>query len=126
MDVLMRFGFSIEDIKMMMDSNEEIDSIQDKNINGIIDVLREVGCTDEEIKNIFLCNPFCLSIDYSQISNLIQKLESIGCNCLFLLLDSNPYLLNRSTDQIDEFYQKKIKEGFSEEEIINDINYHMI
>ena len=61
MDVLIRFGFSINEIQSMMDNNPSLESIPDKDIYLFIEILNKVGCTDEMVKNIFLCNPFCIS-----------------------------------------------------------------
>ena len=32
MDILMRYGFSIEEIKNMMDANDELENVPDNNI----------------------------------------------------------------------------------------------
>ena len=58
MDVLIRFGFSIEDIKNMMDTNIEIDNINDNNLSMLINILKNIGCCDMQIKNILVANPF--------------------------------------------------------------------
>ncbi len=126
MDVLIRFGFSIEEIQNMMDTNDSFDSISDKDIYDLIELLKSVGCDDFQIKNIFLCNPFFLSHNVLEVSQLIQKLFEIGCSFLSLLFDSNPYLLNMKAEELDKIYNKKIHEGLSKEEIIDYINYSIL
>jgi hypothetical protein len=126
MDVLIRFGFSIENIQSMMDTNHFIDDMKEKEINDLIDILRSIGCTDTHIKDIFLCNPFYLTRNTVEVKELIHKLSEIGCTSLSLLFDSNPYLLNMEAQELDKFYNKKIHEGFSKEEIINYIHYNIL
>lgn len=126
MDVLIRFGFSIENIQSMMDTNHFIDDMKEKDITDLINLLRQIGCTDAHIKNIFLCNPFYLTRNIEDVKSLIHKLSEFGCTLLSLLFDSNPYLLNMDVQELDKFYNKKIHEGFSKEEIINYIYYNVL
>ncbi len=126
MDVLIRFGFTIDEIKSMMDTNNLIDSVSDKDIYELIDILEKAGCQDSHIKNIFLCNPFYLTRDVLEVNHFIQKLYEIGLSSLFVLFDSNPYILNMSDRDLDQFYHEKIKEGMNKEEILDTINYSMV
>ncbi len=125
MDVLMRFGFSIEEIKNMMDTNHNLEEVNDRDIYELIDLLKKIGCDDDMIKNIFLCNSFCLSRSINETNHLITKLYELGFSSLAWLLDSNPYLLNLYDEEIDNIYQIKVKEGLSKEEIL-DYFYHTI
>lgn len=126
MDVLIRFGFSMENIQIMMDTNHFIGDMKDKDIMTLIEILKKIGCTDTDIKNIFLCNPFYLTKDVMEAKELIQKLLMIGCTYLPLLLNSNPYLLNMNTEEFNKFYNRKIHEGLSKEEIIDYMNYNIL
>ena len=126
MDVLIRYGFSIEEIKNMMDTNKFIDEISDKDIYELIDILEKLGCDFNSIKNIFICNPFYLSRGVNDINNLIKKLYEIGCSHLNILFDSNPYILNLSDIDIEKIYNTKLDEGFNNDEIVDYINYNVI
>lgn len=117
MDVLIRYGFSIEEIKNMMDTNEEIEGISDKNINEIIEILTSINCTTNHIKNIFYSNPFILSRPPKEIKKIINELLELKLIHLELLFDSNPYLLNSSSTEIKNRIELKEKEGLTEEEI---------
>ena len=77
MDVLIKFGFSIEDIKNMMNSNKEIELLEKENIYDIIYSLECVGCSNSIIKDVFITNPFCLNVDNNQIKKLIDYLYKI-------------------------------------------------
>ena len=111
MDVLIRFGFTIDEIKNMMDANDEIDTVSDKDIYDLIEILEKVGCENHHIKNIFICNPFYLTRNVNDVNNLIKKLYEIGLSSLYMLLDSNPYLLNMKDDELERILQEKQKEG---------------
>jgi len=123
MDVLIRYGFSIEEIKNMMDTNDSIDTVMDKDIYTLIEILEKEGCSERQIKNIFLCNPFYLTRKVYDVINLIKKLYEIGCSHLNLLFDSNPYLLNLQEEEIEGFVNKQIHEGHSKEEVLDIIEY---
>ena len=126
MDVLIRYGFSIEEIKNMMDTNDSIDTVYDKDIYELIEILEKVGCSEEQIKNIFLCNPFYLTRKVFDVHNLIKKLYEVGCSHLNLVFDSNPYLLNLQDEEIEVLVNKKIHEGFTKSEIVDYIEYSVI
>lgn len=119
MDVLIRFGFTIDEIKNMMNTNQDFELIHDKDVYLLIEILIKAGCSDEMIKNIFICNPFCFSQNIHKINHLISKLYELGLNSLCWLLDSNPYILNLSDEEIEKFYETKRQEGMPKEEIID-------
>ncbi len=124
MDVLIRYGFSIEEIKNMMDSNLEIDNISDHIIYDLIDKLSHVGCMSNHIKNIFICNPFLFSRDEKDIDNLIKKLKSIGIENLNILFDSNPLILNMNDSDVDIICKRLSKKGLKKEDIIEYFYYN--
>ena len=117
MDVLIRYGFSMEEIKNMMENNDEIERIPDKNIYDIIDILGSVGCLSNHIKNILYSNPFCLSRNPKDIKDLIKQLEDLRLTYLEILFDSNPYLLNIGENEIQRIKKQKEKEVYSEEQL---------
>ncbi len=124
MDVLIRYGFTIEEIKNMMDTNPNISNIDDKTIYSLIDKLGLIGCMNNYIKNIFICNPFYLSRDPIEVDSLLNKLKEIGIININILLDSNPYILNLNSDEIEDIYNNLLKEGYTKEEIIDKFNYN--
>ena len=125
MDILMRYGFSIEEIKNMMVANDDLENVLDQDILDLINILIDVGCHEEHIMNIFICNPFVLSRNISDIKSLIKKLESLKIKNLYMVFDSNPYLLNLTINEIDNIYKNKKKEGLDDDEIA-DYFYHNI
>ena len=119
MDILIRYGLSIEEIKNMIDSNPEINNIEEKELENIIKYLHEIGCSKKIIINILITNPFFITRSLEDIIKEIEKLKEIEMNHIELLLDKNPYLLNFSYKEIDsiERYQRKL--GLSDKEIEN-------
>jgi len=126
MDILIRYGFTIDEIKIMMDTNSLIGDLDDNNIKSIIEYLESVNCSKEEIKNILICNPFCITNNITDINNLINKLNNIGIIELNKLFRTNPYILNISDKELDKLYNIKVSEGLQKEEIIDYIKYNII
>ena len=126
MDVLIRFGFTIEEIHCLMETNHFIEDVEDSTIKEFIHILEEVGCEDSQIKSIILCNPFYLSRNIQEVQSFIQKLKEMGFSYLPLVFDTNPYLLNMDANELEKLYNRKIHEGFSKEEVIDYINYHIV
>ena len=121
MDSLIRFGFTIEEINILMDTNEDISLISDIEVNNIIKLLKDINCSNNTIKNIFICNPFIITTN-----KLIDKLKELGFKNINLLFDSNPYILNISDKLLEKLYNKKKDEGLKKEEIIDFISYNSI
>ena len=126
MDVLIRYGFSIEEIKNIMDTNILMSNVLDSDIYTLIDILDNVGCINNQVRNIFICNPFYLSRNISDIKELINKLKEFGFTELNYLFDSNPYILNLNASDIECIYNEKKGIGMSDEEIRDYINYNVI
>ena len=123
MDVLIRYGFSIEDINNIMNSNEEINDISDDHINEILQILESLGCTNHQIMNILISNPFVLTREITEIKKIIVKLLDIGIEDLNYLFDSNPFLLNVEYKELDYFYKKMVKNEVKLDEILDAFYY---
>ncbi len=126
MDGLIRFGFTIEEINILMDSNEDISLISDNSVNEIIKLLKDNNCSINTIKNIFICNPFVITNNIIDTAKLINKLKELGFTNINLLLDSNPYILNISDKELEKLYNKKKDEGLKSSEIIDFISYNNV
>ena len=126
MDSLIRFGFTIEEINILMDTNLDISLVSDNEVNNIIKLFKDNNCSDDTIKNIFICNPFTITNNIIDTNKIIDKLKELGFKNINLLFDSNPYILNMSDKLIEKLYNKKKEEGLSKEEIIDFISYNII
>ena len=126
MDSLIRFGFTIEEINILMDTNEDISLVNDNDVNDIIKLLKNNICSDDTIKNIFICNPFIITNSILDTNKLIDKLKALGFKNINLLFESNPYILNKSDKELEKLYNKKKEEGLEKSEIIDFISYNLI
>lgn len=126
MDSLIRFGFTIEEINILMDSNEDISLVSDNDVNEVISLLQNNKCSDNTIKNIFICNPFSITNNINDTTKLIDKLKELNFNNINILLDINPYILNISDKELEKLYNNKKEEGLNKNEIIDFISYNNI
>lgn len=126
MDILIRFGFTIEEIKNMMDTNINIDNLDEKNIERLIIILTENNCSKKEIKNILISNPLYLNRSEKEITDLIKALKGFNINNLQTLFDSNPFILNLDKEELQFLIKTKISEGLTNEEVIDFICYELI
>ena len=126
MDSLIRFGFTIEEINIMMDTNEDISLVSDSDVNEVINLLKDNNCSIDTIKNILICNTFTITNSILDTNKLIDKLKELGFKNINLLFDSNPYVLNISDKIIEKLYNKKKDEGLEKPEILDFISYNII
>ena len=126
MDSLIRFGFTIEEINILMDTNQDISLVSDNDVNSIIELLKKNNCSNDTIKNIFISNPFSITNNIIDMDKLIDKLKDLDFKNINLLFDSNPFILNKSDKELEKLYNKKKSEGLSKDEIIDFISYNVI
>ncbi|MBQ3307885.1 MAG: hypothetical protein IJG68_06830 [Bacilli bacterium] len=117
MDKLIRFGFSIDEINNMMNSNPEINDISDNDVSEIINILKGIDCSKDQIMNILVTNPFVLTGEITEIKKIIVKFLDFGIEDLAFLFDTNPFLLNINYKEIDSTIKRKTKMGESIDEI---------
>ena len=125
MEELFKLGLNENEIKSIYNINEYI---IDEDIIKMIYILEKINCTEKHIKNIILSNPLYLSRSVSDVIELINKLDSLGITNLNIVFDSNPYLLNKDAFEIEEFINKKLKDGMILEDIVDliDSNSYVI
>ena len=90
MDTLIRYGFTIDEVKLMMDSISFLFSFDDKTIGSLLHFLEALQCDVDIIKNIFICNPFCFTKDVDEIKEEVaehlQKTGGVDTVIGFILL----------------------------------------
>lgn len=126
MDVLIRFVFSIEEIKNMMDTNFEIDNIDDEILKKLIDILKMNKCSNDEVRNILISNPFYLSRNCTAVMGLIDEMKKFGLVSLNTIFDSNPFILNLEDSDFLELIRNKKSEGLNDLEIKDFICYDLV
>lgn len=123
MDVLTKYGFTIEELNFMLDTNPDINSLSEKEIYEKIDMLGKVGCMSNHIKNIFITNPFYLTRNICDIKKIIDKLNDEGVMNLYILFDSNPFILNISLKTMEENISNLRKMKYNMRDIISYFNF---
>ena len=119
MDILVRFGFTIEEI-------QNIINLPDEHISSMINLLEKNKCNKENIKNILICNPFFITKNLVDSKTLIKALKDFGFSNLNLLFDSNPYILNLNSTKLKKLLDELINKNLTKKEIIDYINYNII
>ncbi len=122
MDVLTKYGFTLEELNYMLESNDDINKLNESDIYEKIDILGKVGCMSDHIKNIFICNPYYLTRNSKEINKLISKLYDVGLKNLNIIFDSNPYILNYSSKDIDEVISTYKRKKINVSDIVNYFN----
>lgn len=119
MEILFEFGFEEKEILDMINQCIDLKLLSKEEVLSKIAILKRQGCKDRHIKNILVSNPYYLCRSDSDIIKLINYLKDIKFDCIYLLLDSNPYILNRNVYEIEEYINNKVKEGNVLEDIVD-------
>lgn len=122
MEYLYRIGLTEEEIRNLVEINNDILNMSDKEIESLVILLEIVGCNRNQITNILIANPFYLNRSITDIKNLICKLTSLGITNLEITFDSNPYLLNKDTFEIDDYIEEQKLLGLDVDDIISNID----
>ena len=128
MNELINIGISINDLKTMLEINPSIKALNDKDIKENIEILRLFDLDEKEIKHILISNPLYLSRSVDDIKDLLKKLSELGFDDFNLIFDTNPYLLNNDSYEIDEYIEENMKKGLSIKEILEkfESNFYML
>ena len=122
MNELFNLGLSEGTIKSMMEMNNEIKDMSDKEIIEKIELLKKLNCSGNQISNIIGSNSMYLSRTNGDIINLVNKLYEFGFNTLNILFDSNPYILNLEPFEIEEYINKRVSFGEELSDIVDDLD----
>ena len=120
MGILFELGINEDDIKSMIELCPMITDMSDDEIKKKIDMLSFIGCNNRHIRNIIVSNPNYLDRIDDDIVKLINYLNKIGVSNIYLLFDSNPYLLNKDKFEIEEYINSKIELGLFIDDIIDE------
>lgn len=126
MEYLYEIGYNDEQIKNMIDINNDLLNVKKDKIIVLTRLLSNIGCNENQIRNIIESNPLYLSRSVSDIEKLISKLESLKITNLETTFDSNPWLLNKDAFEIDDYINERLNLGISMDDIIDEIDFGMI
>ncbi len=119
---LYNIGLGDSDIDEMLEQFPEIGDLSKNDIKEKEIILNELGCSNDQISNIFATNPEYLIRTNIEIIKLINKLLKLGFRTPNILLDTNPFILNLDPSSIDNYINKRIKNGDSLKKIIDDLD----
>lgn len=119
---LFNIGISEDTIKNMIEVNPFILNMSNDEVIEKKELLTSIGCDNEEIINIIGSNPLLLNNSNDEILKLIHFLNSLGFTSLNILFDSNPYILNLETYEIEEYINKRKDSGEDLESIIDELD----
>jgi len=122
MEELYDLGIEDDDIKNMIEICPSIIELSREEVKEKIDVLAYFGCNQRQQKNIIESNPNYLDRMTGDIVGLVKKLQEVGFDCLHILFDSNPYILNLDAFEIENYINDKINEGYSLEDIVDELD----
>lgn len=117
---LYNIGLDEFEISEMLNICPNIKELSNEDILNNIKLLEYIGCDKRHIKNILVANPFYLDRTLDDIKNLISKLLEIGITNINLLIDSNPFLLNKDAYEIDEYINTEKSKGKILEDIVDE------
>lgn len=121
MEELFSIGISLTTLSNMLEINPEIKDMSNEEIKQKIELLKLINCTEKQIINIISSNALYLSIAKVDYLKLITYLSKLGFNTLNILFDSNPYILDLSPYEIEQYIYIKQKEGILLEDIIDEL-----
>ena len=107
MDYLYNLDLNENEILDIVDANGEVKDLSEEDIIKYIYILIDVGCTQKQIHNIVTSNPFYFSRDINDVGKFLRRLNSLNVSDLADVLDSNPWLLNKDSFELDEFLMKE-------------------
>ena len=124
MKELYNLGLSDNTISAMIEINPMLKEMTSREIISKINMLRKINCTDSQILSIIGSNSLYFSRTDKGIANLINYLLRRGFNTLNILFDSNPYILNLESFEIEKYIKSRENNGERIEDIIDDLDSH--
>ena len=124
-EILKEIGISEKTINQMEDICPNIKELNKEDVLKKIEILKDLNCSDIQIRNIISSNAMYLDRSNTDIYKLIQTLKELGFDCLDLLFDGNPNILNLDDFEIKRYINKRIENGELLEDIIDDMSSNL-
>ena len=124
-EILKEIGISEKTINQMEDICPNIKELNKEDVLKKIEILKDLNCSDIQIRNIISSNAMYLDRSNTDIYKLIQTLKELGFDCLDLLFDGNPNILNLDDFEIKRYINKRIENGELFEDIIDDMSSNL-
>ena len=124
MEELYQMGISTSTIKSMLEINPNIQDMTSKEFLEKFLLLKDFNCNECQIINIVSSNPMFLDRTNEKIIELANELVNLGFDCLNVLFDSNPYILNLEVFEIKKYISNRKSHGERLDEIVDDLDSH--
>jgi hypothetical protein len=121
-EILKNIGISEKTIDSMIEICPNIQQLNSEEIIEKINILKHEKCNDTQIRDIIGSNPAYLDASETDVKKLIDKLRKLGFKNLNFLFDENPYILNSSDFEIEEYINERVRNGELLENIVDDMN----
>ena len=124
-EVLKEIGISEKTINQMEEICPNIKEQNKEEVINKIEILKGLNCNDIQIRNIISSNAMYLDRSNNDIEKLIQTLKELGFDCLDLMFDGNPNILNLDDFEIKGYINKRMESGEQLEDIIDDMSSNL-
>ena len=124
-EIIKEIGISEKTINQMEEICPNIKELNKEDVLKKIEILKDLNCSDIQIRNIISSNAMYLDRSNTDIYKLIQTLKELGFDCLDLLFDGNPNILNLDEFEIKKYINKRIENGELLEDIIDDMSSNL-
>lgn len=121
-EILKNIGISEKTIDSMIEICPNIQQLNSEEIIEKIKILKREKCNNTQIRDIIGSNPVYLDASETDVKKLIEKLKKLGFKNLNFLFDENPYILNLSDFEIEEYINERVRNGELLEYIVDDMN----
>ena len=121
-EILKNIGISEKTIDSMIEICPNIQQLNSEEIIEKINILKHEKCNDTQIRDIIGSNTAYLDASETDVKKLIDKLRKLGFKNLNFLFDENPYILNSSDFEIEEYINERVRNGELLENIVDDMN----
>ena len=106
----------------MLELYPMIREMSENDIKEKVTILKKIDCSNNQIINIIGSNPEYLTRTNTEVVKLISKLVDLRFKTLNILFDSNPYILNLEPFEIDNYINKRVKNGELIGDIVDDLD----
>mgnify|MGYP004505441583 FL=1 len=118
MNYLYNLDLNENEILDIAEANEEVQDLSEEEMIKYIYVLIDIGCTQKQIHTIITSNPAYFSRDVDDVGTFLRKLKSYDVD-VSLAVETNPWLLNKDSFELDEFINEKRSLGIADDKILD-------
>lgn len=111
MEELYKLNIPDNELKYMLEVNQEIRELSCNEIKKHIDILKQINLKEDQIREIFISCPLYLSRAVEDVLSLFKKLLSYKIAYLNYFIEADPFILLRDDYEIDEYVKTQTDLG---------------